>query len=258
MRRIIEFAFFLIIHGNCYAQETNSKWEANLIYSFGIPTGAFGAVDPTTSVSYVSPNVPQLSGFDKKGHAAALNGSAIDIRVNYLLSKNFIASLGLGTASHSVNVSPLNNYLYQSFSGNGTGYFSAVQWSYRNFSIAPGISYQIQSGKWFFRVTQLVGLAVMEYPDYYMDFYFNGVVNSVVKHEGSKPNSKSLWVSSNLSVNRWISQRVFVGVNTGYSIANFPYQITLRLVPGGNPTPTRYDEVPWRTIGVGLVAGYRF
>lgn len=258
MRSIIALAFFAIIHGNCYAQDVNSKWEANLIYSFGISTGAFGAVDPTTSVSYVSPNVPQLSGFDKKGHAAALNGSVIEIRVNYLLSKNFIASLGMGAASHSVNVNPLNNYLYQAFSGNGTGYFNAVQWSYRNFSIAPGVSYQIQSGKWFFRITQLIGLAIMEYPDYYLDFYFNGVVSSVVKHEANKPNSTSWWISSNLSINKRISQRVFVGVNAGYSIANFPYEITLRLVPGGNPTPTRYDEVPWRTIGVGLVAGYRF
>lgn len=258
MRSIIVLALFVIIHGTCYAQEVNSKWGVNVIYAFGIPTGDFGAVDPTTSVTYSSPNVPQLSGFDKRGHAAALNGSVMELRVNYLLSKNFIASLGLSTGSNSLNVSALNNYLYQSFSGNSTGYFNAVQWSYRNFCIAPGISYQIQSGKWLFRATQLIGLGILEYPDYYMDFYFNGSVTSVVKHEGNKPSSKSLWISSSLSINRLISQHIFVGVNTGYSTANFPYQITLRLIPGGNPTPTRNDEVPWRTFSLGIIAGYRF
>ncbi len=90
MRRIIGFAFFLIINGNCYAQDVNSKWKANLIYSFGIPSGAFGAVDTAKSVSYVLQNAPQLNGPDKKGHAAAVQGVGIEFTLTRSLIKKLL------------------------------------------------------------------------------------------------------------------------------------------------------------------------
>lgn len=255
MRTITTLIFLTVIHELCYAQDVNSKWEANFIYSLGIPTGAFGAVDPTTSVSYVSPNVPQLNGFDKKGHAAAGQGLGIEFTLTRSLSTNFSVSLAVGTTSSPVQVAPLNDYLDQVF---GYGMVRTSQANYLTYSLAPGLQYNIQRKKWVTNFGQFVGTSMLRFPEYDMLLSNNGPGDTVVKHEGNKPDSHSIWLSTNLSIRRLLTKHLSVQLSFCYASANFPYQVALRMVPGGSNTTIRADEVPFHIIKAGIGIGYRF
>jgi len=253
MREVIFCCGLIFISCGSFAQE--QKWQVEATYYLNYPSGSFGTLNPSGSVVYPSPGVPQLNGFDKKGHAAADQGVGIEFILSRSLIKNFSIGLAAGMTSSPVQVAPLNDYLDQVF---GYGVVRTSQGNYLTYSLAPGLSYGIQRKRWTITIAAFVGASLLRFPEYDMALSNNGPGDTIVKHEGNKPDSYSLWLSSHVSIRKMLTNRLSLSVTVGYSSANFPYQVALRMVPGGSTTTVRADEVTFRIIKVGIGIGYRF
>jgi hypothetical protein len=251
--------------GDLHAQE-NPRWHISLSGGWALPVGAYQKIAPEKAVANTDGS-DEINGFDKKGNSAAKAGYAFNIGLRYRVQNNWHLTATAGYSLNTVNTEVINNYLNDYANENWfTDPTSTVdyrfdfnQQDYQVLYYLAGVAYGVNHGRWQLSLNPQIGLGSLLYPDYNIVYLWITNNNSALRHEGETPSIQALMWGGSLQTSYQLSTRLSAGIMANYLSADFPYEMGLRLVPGGSSGALdKSDEVTYRQVQLGFQLGYRF
>ena len=229
-----------------YAQDL-SRWSVSLSYGIASPIAGFQKAAPEKTVVYdpYTPGVAFYNGFDKQGNSAAKAGTFFSLGLNYLITKKWIVFLDFGNTTNSVNVESVMDYWKVIYGPVA----NTVQNDYQTMFALTGIGYKLKWKKLDLMITQKIGWAIMQFPDY----RFGGWIN-----ERPEAPLQSFMVGWGIKASYFLNKNIFTGIAVSFTTADFNYSVALRVVPGGSTIISKSDQVSYRQLTTGIHVGYRF
>jgi hypothetical protein len=132
--------------------------------------------------------------------------------------------------------------------------------SYKYLFINTGIGYYYSLYKFELGLNLLLGYTISRFP-YYKFVFLNSSVNppDIFAHYGSRPNLGAFTLGTSLCATYNIFSHFKIGIELMYQRANFDYNVSPRLIPGGGGANLTFSDIlKTRVLNAGLKIGYRF
>lgn len=243
-----------------YAQPER-KWSIKLDGGFSIPISKFSKVDVTNTISFQDGYL-LAEYFDKKGNGAAENGKYFSISVRRKFLEKFLVSLGTGKSINTVSTYEINDH-YDKVFFDDPFYFVFSQVDYEVNYIIAGIGYIIDGAIWKASFQPLLGMSTLKYPNYNMKGYTDeswgdeaDQLRFEASHRGETKDPKSIIYGIASSFDFILFNRITLGVDLRYLMANYHYSIEPHTT--GFCSKLRNDIVNYRVIDLGLSIGVAF
>jgi long-subunit fatty acid transport protein len=253
----------LLLANSLKAQaQQNPRWQVSLSGGWALPVGVYKKIAPEKGVMGENNNI---NGFDKEGNSYADPGYAFNAGIYYQLQDKWHLTATVGRSFNNINAEVMDQFWNEIYN-EGFSPDNPPPWGYREYQIdqqpyrvtyfLPGIAYVLNWERWQLSANPQVGVAGMLYPNYSIAFLWS--TDSALRHEGETPSIQTLMWGGALQMSYQISNRISTGIMANYLSADFPYEIGLRLVPGGSGVLEKSDIVTYRQVQLGFQLGYRF
>ncbi|TAL66505.1 MAG: hypothetical protein EPN88_08320 [Bacteroidetes bacterium] len=232
-----------------------TKFDISLVGGSSLPVGSYGNKSPSKSAIYV--NGSQVKGFAKGKSGFAKMGYYYNAEIKYKLSSSLKLLILIDTYSNPIETDGMSDFMTQLYGNKET---KVEEESYRFFYINPGVGYYYSLNKFDFGFNIFMGYSITNFP-YYKVVYLFSMANPplIFAHVGPRPNLDAFTLGTSLSATYHIFNRFRIGIDVLYQRANFAYNMSPELIPGGGGANLTFSDIlKVRVLNTGLKIGYCF
>lgn len=252
----------------------SSRISISISSGWAIPLGAFSKSSPEKIVQVYNndpdPEYISIENYARKGSGAAMKGSFINIHFTYRLNAKWLMLAEAGFTRNAVNDQDASDFLNNFLTSSAYNSIRIRAIDYSFLTISSGLNYQLTWKKNGFNLGPMLGLGIMDYPNYEISFKESDFSPLTAhKHLGAQPNLVSFLYGGVVEIyHKWnlrqkgtykLLAKLDVGLRLSYLAADFTYYSTLGS-KDTNPRIFKYykDEVNYRLLNLGFRIGYNF
>lgn len=253
MKLSFTFVLLMVCMITAYAQQ---KWQFKFDGGFSFPISKYSKIDLSETFSFDG-NIIYAEYFDKEDHGAAEQGAYYTIGAKgKFINEKLIASVNYGSGYNLVNVTEISNYYTEYLDDIFYYVFEQDDYQVNQAFVSAGYNHQVSN--FSFTCEPLIGLSIMEFPEYKMTGYLKATdeFRFDVLHRKDKENSNALLLGIQSAIDITLFNRLLLGFSIRYLSANHDYIIEPKAV--GLDSRERHDTVNYRVINVGFSLGIQF
>lgn len=263
---IISCYFFLgiLLPELALGQEAPKRMYLDLSFGLSQPTGKFSKTDYRNSLAEMPlGEMEQFKGFVKNGNGHALFGHNISFSARYYPRKSFFVTAGWTGLFHEISPENLQNYFdenlrFLEFNGNKIEINSILSTEdYRTNIFFSGFGYSVELNKFQVSFSQLIGLAVMDFPGYSWDYITpNGTILGFGPRLSVPSSLKSLSIGWQIDFHYDLSKKLSLGIKSSFQKADFThFYRNMQFATSGESEI--YDQINFRVINANLSLVYK-